>query len=307
MRIQPGRIVVPSLITLALAGTLLAGPAVTAGASAARPGPLPVLYNLGGGTGAVWNFPQVKPRKFFIFADGTAALIGMHWARWTHTRAVTSRAVYYDRTGPCCTGTDQHRHKVTVTLSRVRQRGGPRRGPYFVRMVITGHHFATETLTYTVFRGGGTVAGGWLLHNSASVTRPGSTARRTVVHDSLGWSQNLIKPSFLGAMFSNVPPRAIDGNFVLQNLHWSAWARTSAHATGRIGWAQPGSGGNGINRQAPVRVRLYAVATHHGRRYFSRLAFSFTWRHHAYAGKVKFLDPCGNTAGCWTAPGMPGA
>ena len=91
----------------------------------------------------------------------------------------------------------------------------------------------------------------------------------------------------------------------LQNLHWSAWARTSAHATGRIGWAQPGQGGNGINRQAPVRVRLYAVATHHGRRYFSRLAFSFTWRHHAYAGKVKFHDPCGNTAGCWTAPGMP--
>ena len=126
-----------------------------------------------------------------------------------------------------------------------------------------------------------------------------------MLHDSLGWSQNLIKPSFLGAMFSNVPPRAIDGNFVLNKLHWSAWARTSAHATGRIGWAQPGQGGNGINRQAPVRVRLFAVATHHGRRYFSRLAFSFTWRHHAYAGKVRFADPCGNTAGCWIAPGMP--
>ena len=301
MRIQPGRIVVAPVITLVLASTLLAGPAATAGASAAGPGPLPVLYNLGGGTGAVWNNPQVKPRKFFIFADGSAALIGMRWARWTRTRAVTRQAVYYDRTGPCCTGTDQHRHKVTVTLSRVRQRGGPRRGPYFARMVITGHHFTTETLTYKVFRGGGF----WVLRSSASVTRPGSAARRTVMHDDLGWSQNLIKPSFLGAMFSNVPPRAIDGNFVLQNLHWSAWARTSAHATGRIGWAQPGSGGNGINRQAPVRVRLYAVATHHGRRYFSRLAFSFTWRHHAYAGKVRFADPCGNTAGCWLAPGMP--
>jgi hypothetical protein len=126
-----------------------------------------------------------------------------------------------------------------------------------------------------------------------------------VVHDSLGWSQNLIKPSFLGAMFSGVPPRAIDGNFVLENLHWSAWARTSAHATGRIVWSQPGSGGNGINRHAAVRVRGYDVATHHGRRYFSRLAFSFTWRHHAYAGKVHFADPCGNTAGCWVAPGTP--
>jgi hypothetical protein len=305
MRIQAGRIVVPSLITLVLAGALLAGPAVTAGAAAAGPGPLPVLYNLGGGTGSVWNKPQVRPRKFFIFADGSAALIGMRWARWTRIRAVTSQAVYYDRTGPCCTGTDQHRHKVTVTLSRVRQRGGPRRGPYFVRMVITGHHFTTQTLTYTVFRSGGTVIGSWLSHSSAALAWPGSAARRTVVHDSLGWSQNLIKPSFLGAMFSNVPPRAIDGNFVLKNLRWSAWTRTSAHATGRIGWAQPGQGGNGINRQAPVKVRLYAVATHHGRRYFSRLAFSFTWRHHAYAGKVRFHDPCGNTAGCWTAPGMP--
>jgi hypothetical protein len=297
---------VPSLITLVLAGTLLAGPAVTVGASAAASGPLPVLYNLGGGAGSVWNLPQVRPRRFYIFADGSAALIGMRWARWTRTRAVTRQAVYYDRTGPCCTGTDQHRHKVTVTLSRVRQRGGPRRGPYFVHMVITGHRFPTQTLNYKVFRGGGTVIGSWLSHGSAPDTRLSrAAARRTVLHDSLGWSQNLIKPSFLGAMFSNVPPRAIDGNFILNKLHWSAWARTSAHATGRIGWSQPGSGGNGINRQAPVRVRVYAVATHHGRRYFSRLAFSFTWRHHAYAGQVRFADPCGNTAGCWLAPGTP--
>src|SRR5262249_39806023 len=82
MRIQPGRIVLPSLITLVVASALLAGPAVTAGASAAGQGPLPVLYNLGGGTTAVWNLPQVRPRKFLRFADGSAALIGMRWARW---------------------------------------------------------------------------------------------------------------------------------------------------------------------------------------------------------------------------------
>jgi len=44
--------------------------------------------------------------------------------------------------------------------------------------------------------------------------------------------QNLIKPAFLGAMFSNVPAPAIDGNFILDKLHWSAWARTSAYAPG---------------------------------------------------------------------------
>jgi hypothetical protein len=74
-------------------------------------------------------------------------------------------------------------------------------------MVITGHHFRTQTLTYKVFWAGGKLFGSWLSHTSASVIRPGSAPRRTVVHDSLGWSQNLIKPSFLGAMFSNVPPR----------------------------------------------------------------------------------------------------
>jgi hypothetical protein len=136
-------------------------------------------------------------------------------------------------------------------------------------------------------------------------TAAASAPRRPVVHDALGWNQDLTRPSFLGALVSPVPPKAIDASFVLENLRWSAWARGSAHGTGRIGWAQPGPGGNGISRQAPVTVTLYAVATHDGRRYFSRLAFSFTWRGHKYAGTDKFADPCGNTTGCWVAPGTP--
>ena len=104
-------------------------------------------------------------------------------------------------------------------------------------------------------------------------------------------------------MFSNVPPRAIDGNFTLDNLHWlepGPW--TSAHGTGRIGWAQPGSGGNGINRQAPVRVRatpsplITAVLLPAGP---SALPAPPT------TPKARFADPCGNTAGCWVAPCMP--
>jgi len=39
--------------------------------------------------------------------------------------------------------------------------------------------------------------------------------RLPVVHDSFGWSQNLTRPSFLGALHSIVPPKAIDGDFVL--------------------------------------------------------------------------------------------
>lgn len=152
------------LLALALGAALLAGSAGTAAASPATAAPrvpLPVLYNLGGGLGSVWNNPQVKPKIFYIFADGSAAVIGMHWARWNHNTAVTSAATEYERTGPCCTKSDQHYHKVTVTLSQVRYRGGPRSGAYFAKMVIAGRGFRTLTYTYKVLRGGGLV-GYWI-------------------------------------------------------------------------------------------------------------------------------------------------
>jgi hypothetical protein len=136
-------------------------------------------------------------------------------------------------------------------------------------------------------------------------TAAASAPRLPVVHDALGWNQDLTRPSFLGALNSLVPPKAIDGSFVLLNLRWSAWAQGFAHGTGRIGWAQPGPGGNGISREAPVRVTLSSVATHGSRRYFSRLTFRFTWRGHTYAGTERFVDPCGNTTGCWLTPGTP--
>jgi hypothetical protein len=141
--------------------------------------------------------------------------------------------------------------------------------------------------------------------SAPAAATPAAAPRLPVVDDALGWNQHLTRPSSLGALYSLVPPKAIDGNFVLENLRWPAWGPDSAHGTGQIGWAQPGPGGNGISRQAPVTVTLSAVATHGGSRYFSRLAFRFTWRGHTYAGTESFADPCGNTAGCWVAPGMP--
>jgi hypothetical protein len=32
-----------------------------------------------------------------------------------------------------------------------------------------------------------------------------------------------------------VPPKAIDGDFALLKLHWTAWGAKTAHGTGRIG------------------------------------------------------------------------
>ena len=152
------------LLALALAAALLAGSAGAASASpatASKSAPLPVLYNLGGGLGSVWNNPQTRPTIFYVFADGSGAVIGMRWARWNHATAVTSKATDYVRSGPCCTNSDQHYYKVTVTLSDVRYRGGPRPGPYFTRMVITGRGFRTLTYTYKVFRHGSLVFGSW--------------------------------------------------------------------------------------------------------------------------------------------------
>ena len=153
------------LLAVALAIALLAGSRAWRAHQWSRPrspAPLPVLYNLGGGLGSVWNNPEVRPATFYIFADGSGAVIGMHWARWNHGTAVTSRATDYSRSGPCCTRSDQHYYKVTVTLSGVRYRGGPRPGPYFTKMVIAGRGFRTLTYTYKVFGHGRFAAGAWI-------------------------------------------------------------------------------------------------------------------------------------------------
>jgi hypothetical protein len=122
----------------------------------------PVVYDLGGGLGSAWDHPEVRPATFYIFADGSAALTGMRWARWNDVTAITSSATYYDRSGPCCTNSDQHRYKVTVTLSGVRYHGGPQPGPYFSRMIITGPGFRSLTYTYKTSVSGGTVSGAWI-------------------------------------------------------------------------------------------------------------------------------------------------
>jgi hypothetical protein len=122
-------------VTLALGG-LLAGASSTASATA-KPAPLPVLYNYTFTSGG-WTLPQVRPKgAWVIFVDGSAFIYKMHWSRWNSRTAVAS-AVYYDRTGPCCTKADQHYYKITMTLSDVLRRGGPHPGPYFDRMTLTG-------------------------------------------------------------------------------------------------------------------------------------------------------------------------
>ena len=62
---------------------------------------------------------QVRPKgPWWIFIDGMAFIYKMHWSRWNGKTAVAT-AVYYDRTGPCCTKADRRYYKITMTLSDV--------------------------------------------------------------------------------------------------------------------------------------------------------------------------------------------
>jgi len=140
------------VIAAAAAGTAVAVSQRSSGPAAATPVPQPVLYQYDYKSGG-WTLPQVRPAGWVLFVDGRALLVGMHWARWTGTTAVTSSATWYERDGSGFTKADQHYYKVTVTLSDVRRSGGPRPGPYFTRMVITGRGLRTLTYTYEVYRG----------------------------------------------------------------------------------------------------------------------------------------------------------
>ena len=155
-------IMVGIVIAGAAAGTAVAATVSHRSSSpvAAAPVPQPVLYNYDSASGG-WTSPQAKPAGWVLFIDGRAALTDMHWARWTSSTAVTSSATWYERDGSGFTKSDQHNYQVTVTLSDVRDSGGPRPGPYFTRMVITGRGFHTLTYMYEVSREGSLVVGSW--------------------------------------------------------------------------------------------------------------------------------------------------
>jgi hypothetical protein len=144
------------VVTVALVG-LFAGVGNGAAASAAvktQSTPLPALYNYDFSTGG-WTLPEVKQTgAWLIFIDGSAFIYKFHWSRWNGSTAVAT-AVYYDRTGPCCTKADQHYYRITMTLSDVLRRGGPKPGPYFGVMTLTGgvHARLAYDLKYKIWNG----------------------------------------------------------------------------------------------------------------------------------------------------------
>ena len=133
---------------------------VGSAASPARATPLPVLYNLGGGSGSVWNLPQRRPAIFYLAADGSAVLGDkphhLKWTKWTMTSGAATGDYYY-RTGPCCT---YHSDPVTITANHVVRQNANR--SWYDRMTIRFSKAKSVTIKYERINGIGfwkTVAG----------------------------------------------------------------------------------------------------------------------------------------------------
>lgn len=151
-------------LTAATAGTL-AGTVIPASAAARGPAspatarPLPVLYNLGGGEGSVWNLAQRRPTVFFLAADGSAALGSkahhLKWTKWNKTSAAATGRFYF-RTGPCCKFRSD---AVKITAHRVRRSASR---SWYDRMTIRFGKSKSVTIKYERIDGFGfwkTVAG----------------------------------------------------------------------------------------------------------------------------------------------------
>jgi hypothetical protein len=149
-----------SLAVLALAVAvpgILAGTGVTASAavrheaSPARATPLPVIYNLGGGSGSVWDLAERKPAIFYLAADGSAVLgdnpHSLKWSKWAATSAAATGDYYY-RTGPCC---KYRSDPVTITANHVIHQSAAK--SWYDRMTIRFSATKSVTIQYARISG----------------------------------------------------------------------------------------------------------------------------------------------------------
>jgi hypothetical protein len=126
----------------------------------------PVLFDASGGPEPAWTYPRIQPEFFYLNTadsrdDNEKNINDITWAYWNSTTAVTSSATYQYLSGPCCTPSNWHYRKVTMTLSDIQYSRGPDPEPYFSRIVIVGEGIRTITLTYNVSLVNGTLTGSW--------------------------------------------------------------------------------------------------------------------------------------------------
>jgi hypothetical protein len=281
------------LAALVLAIGILAGnvSAVSA-ATPAMAEKLPALYNLGGVSFAAWNLPQVRPKYFYIAADGSAALVGakgkpldkpIRWKSWTQGSAL-GYGNYTWRTNPA--PGPYHFSAVTIKLWDVKTHGGARAGVrYYDKMTVSftqcrcNSHVVFE---YYTVGSGKFIAGGWKVISGhfpgrVSPARHGAYLTASVGPAGASASRRLpVAPEFA---FKNGRYRVIwgvrpPGRFTifsgpgvyLLKTRWTAWTATTARATGEL-W---GTATKTIDLGRATIV-LSAPKLHHGLLYFSAL------------------------------------
>lgn len=281
------------LVAIVLAIGLIAGSASAASAAApATANKLPALYNLGGASFAAWNLPQIRPRFFYIAADGSAALVGgkgtpldkpIRWKSWTQSSAL-GYGYFTWRTNPA--PGPYHFSAATIKLWDVRTSGGARAGVrYYGKMTISFtqcHCNSHVVLQYRAIGSGKFIAGGWNVISGrypggAGQARHGVSLAISAVHAGASAGPRLpVAPEFV---FKNGRYRVVWGirpagrftifsgpSLYLLGTRWTKWTATTAQATGEL-W---GVASKTIDL-GHATIVLSAPKSHRGLLYYSAL------------------------------------
>ena len=281
-----------SLVTIALAIGLLAGSVSMASATPVAAPKLPVLYNLGGASFAAWNLPQVRPGVFYVFADGSAALVGakgtprdkpIHWKSWTQRSAFADG--YFTWRVNAAPG-PYYFSAATITLWDVKTRGGVRAGVrYYDKMTIDFTQCHCNSHVVLQYRTGGSgkyIAGGWAAISGGFPGRGGAAPRGTyvtsyVVNAGAPVSHRApVAPEFV---YKNGRYRVIWGvrpagrftiysgpSVYLLGTRWTSWTAATARATGEL-WGVATK----LVDLGHASIVLSAPKSHNGLVYYSAL------------------------------------
>jgi hypothetical protein len=232
----PGAAPRPSVAASTTPGTASATPA---SASTTPGAPLPVLYDLGGGSGSDWNLAEREPVTFYLAADGSAALGDeahpLKWTKWNNVSAAATGEYYY-RTGPCC---KYRSDAVTIAANDVVRQSANK--SWYDRMTIRFSTSKSITMQFERIDGSGfwkTVAGSGI----SPPSQPASTARPTATTPSGAPDYNI--PSQLDAAVMTSVEQSSHQSVARVNC--VVWATNSHMFTCTIYFASAGSDVAGV-------------------------------------------------------------
>jgi hypothetical protein len=134
MRLTRSAIIALSAAALAVgalaAGAPLAAHAATGHQAAPETAPSVAVYDCA-------NQPQVRPRTFDLFCDGSGAFTGLTWSAWNASTATATGALYLDNCVPnCAQGKWTHRTVDLIFWRSEPVKGHPGRRGYSQMTVL---------------------------------------------------------------------------------------------------------------------------------------------------------------------------